>query len=37
MKQEDDGKETSHTTLWVVLGVILIVMTLAFIVRMYAE
>jgi len=36
MKQEDDGKETSNT-LWVVLGVILIVMTLAFIVRMYAE
>jgi hypothetical protein len=37
MEQESDGKETSNTALWVVLGIIFIVMMLTFIVQMYSE
>jgi hypothetical protein len=37
MEPKNDGKESSNTALWVLLGVIIIAMTLTFIVQMYSE
>jgi len=37
MEQESDGKETSNTALWVLLGVIFLTMMLTFIVQMSTE